>query len=85
MLLGSAEQIGSGQVGAMIGARACIAYDATTMAYSVAVAWQGVSATFSPAGWTSAPDGVRNCALNLYGTDTQRRVVWNVVRVASLQ
>ena len=85
MLNGAAEQLGGGQVGAMTGARACISYDSGTMAYAVAVAWQGGSGTFSPAGWSNAPAGVANCALNLYGSDTQRRVVWSLVRVASLQ
>ena len=85
MLRGSAEQLGSGQVGAMIGARACIGFDTTTQAYAVAVAWQGISPTYSPSGWTSAPAVVSSCAINLYGDDTQRRVVWNTVRVATLQ
>lgn len=85
ILQGSAEQIGSGQVGAMIGARACIGFDTTTQSYSVAVAWQGISGTTSPAGWTNAPAVASKCALNLYGDDTQRRVVWNTLRVASLQ
>lgn len=85
MLRGAAEQLGGGQVGAMIGARACIGFDATTQSYAVAVAWQGSSGTFSPAGWTIAPTLVAKCALNLYGDDTQRRVVWNLLRVATLQ
>lgn len=85
MLRGSAEQLGSGQVGAMIGARACIGFDTATQSYAVAVAWQGISPTYSPAGWTAAPAVASKCAINLYGDDAQRRVVWNTVRVASLQ
>lgn len=85
MLNGAAEQLGGGQVGAMIGARACISYDSTTMAYAVAVAWQGNTGTFSPAGWSNAPSGVANCAINLYGDDAQRRVVWSLIRIAALQ
>lgn len=84
-LQGSAEQLSGGQVGAMIGARACIAFDTSTQMYGVAVAWQGSSGTFSPASWSNAPAVAKNCALNLYGDDTQRRVVWNTLRVASLQ
>ena len=84
MLKGSAEQIGTGQVGAMIGARACIAYDSTTLAYSVAVAWQGSSAGFDPTGWTAAPDVAKNCAKGLYGAENMRRVVWNTLMVAGL-
>jgi type IV pilus assembly protein PilV len=85
MLRGSAEQLGTGQVGAMIGARACIGFDTNTQAYAVAVAWQGISPTYSPSGWNSAPAVVSSCAINLYGDDAQRRVVWNTVRVATLQ
>ena len=74
-----------GQVGSMIGARACIGFDSNTQSYAVAVAWQGISGTSSPAGWTNAPAVASKCALNLFGDDTHRRVVWNTLRVASLQ
>ena len=84
MLQGSAEQLSGGQVGAMIGARACIGFDSTTQAYTVAVAWQGISPTYSPGSWSSAPATARYCAAGQYGTDTQRRVVWNSLMVASL-
>jgi len=86
MLLGASETIGGNKVGAMIGARACIGFDAAAQAYTVAVAWQGATSTFSPASWpaTNNPAVARNCALNLYGTDTQRRVLWTTIMVASL-
>ena len=86
MLLGSAEKVGTSQVGAMLGARACIGFDVASQSYTVAVAWQGTTSTFSPAGWPTAnnPAVARNCALNLYGTDTQRRVVWTTIMIASL-
>ena len=86
MLLGAAEQISGTAVGAMIGARACIGFDATTQAYTVAVAWQGMSKTFSPASWSasSTPAIARNCAKDKYGDDTQRRVVWTTLIVAKL-
>jgi type IV pilus assembly protein PilV len=86
MLLGSAENIGASQVGAMLGARACIGFDAASQSYTVAIAWQGTTSTFSPASWPTAnnPAVARNCALNLYGPDTQRRVVWTTIMVASL-
>jgi type IV pilus assembly protein PilV len=83
-LQGAAEKLAGGQVGAMIGARACIGFDSNTRAYTVAVAWQGITPTFSPAGWTSAPATARYCAVDQYGADTQRRVVWNSLIVASL-
>ncbi|HZE61703.1 MAG TPA: type IV pilus modification protein PilV [Burkholderiales bacterium] len=86
MLLGAGETLGGNQVGAMLGARTCVGFDAATQAYTVAIAWQGTTATFSPASWPTAnnPAVARNCALNLYGADTQRRVVWTTIMVASL-
>ena len=90
MLLGAGETITTGgttnAVGAMLGARTCIGFDTATQSYTGAIAWQGTTATFSPASWPAAnnPAVARNCALNLYGTDTQRRVVWTTIMVASL-
>lgn len=86
MLLGAGETIAGNQVGAMLGARTCIGFDTVSQSYTVAVAWQGATSTFSPASWPAAnnPAIARNCALNLYGTDTQRRVVWTTIMVASL-
>lgn len=84
-LRGAGEKSSAGSnVGLMLGARACIGYDSTSQTYTVAIAWQGVSETFSPATWTSAPAVAKNCALNLYGNDRQRRVVWNSLMIASL-
>jgi type IV pilus assembly protein PilV len=70
----------------MLGARACIGFDAVSQAYTVAIAWQGTTSTFSPASWPTAnnPAIARNCALNLYGTDTQRRVVWTTIMIGTL-
>ena len=88
MLLGASETLGGNKVGAMIGARACIGFDTDAKTYTVAVAWQGATSTFSPASWPSAnnPAVARNCAkgLTLYGTDTQRRVIWTTIMIASL-
>lgn len=89
MLKGTTEQKGGVQpVGAMVGARGCASYDATTELldgtgavipgtgiYTVAVAWQGTVDTFAP---TVA------CANNLYGPETRRRVVSATLRIASL-
>jgi len=76
MLKGAAEISGSNaQVGAMVGARGCVSFNAATNTYTVAVAWQGTTRTFSP---------VVNCANGLYGDETQRRVVWTTVRIATL-
>ena len=86
LVLGSAETIGGAAVGAMLGARACIGFDTATQAYTVAIAWQGMSKTFSPATWsaTVTPAIARNCAKDKYGDDTQRRVVWTTLILAKL-
>lgn len=89
MLLGAVETSGGASIGAMIGARACIGFDGASQTYTVALAWQGMSPTYSPAGWPATgtpatPALARNCALNLYGADTQRRVIWTTILVATL-
>jgi type IV pilus assembly protein PilV len=84
MMVGSSEKIGAGTVGAMLGARACIGFDTASQSYTVAIAWQGTTSTFSPASWPTGPAIAKNCALNLYGADTQRRVVWTTIVIASL-
>lgn len=86
---------GTGCVGAMLGARGCIAYDATaeltdstgtkmagTGIYTLTVTWQGVAAT-------TAPPASIVCAQNLYPTptspnDAYRRAVTSTIRVANL-
>jgi len=86
LVLGSAETIGGSAVGAMLGARACIGFDTATQAYTVAIAWQGMSKTFSPDTWsaTATPVIARKCAIGKYGDDTQRRIVWTTLIVAKL-
>lgn len=88
LLLGAAEKKGSSNLGAMIGARGCVSYDATkelpaaapiagTGIYTVSIAWQGLGSTFaSPAG--------ENCGIGLYGSAAQRRVVSLPLRIANL-
>ena len=86
MVQGVAETKGGASIGAMLGARVCIGFDANSQSYTVAVAWQGLSTTFSPASWPTAsnPAVARNCAVNKFGNDAQRRVVWTTLLVASL-
>lgn len=86
LLLGATETntATTNKIGSIVGARACVGFDAATQTYSVAVAWQGLNATFSPATWPTAPALARNCALNLYGNDAQRRVVWTTMFIANL-
>jgi len=80
-LLGAAETTTSGtKVGAMLGARGCVSYDAVTGLYRVAVAWQGMSPTISPA----TVDARANCGLNQFGTDSNRREVAMSFRIANL-
>lgn len=84
LLKGTAETLsGGGNVGAMIGARGCVFYDATTEltgisdsgVFTVAVAWQGSQDTVAP---------TINCGNNLYGSETKRRVVSVKFRLAKL-
>lgn len=83
----SESKSGSG-TGAMIGARACISYDATTQIndstgatidgsglYTITISWQGLNDTQAP---TVA------CANGLYGSETKRRSVSKTIRFANL-
>jgi len=74
-LQGAGEKSGGAGVGAMVGARGCVSFNAATSIYTVVVAWQGMTETFVP---------VVNCANNLYGPETRRRTVWTTFRVATL-
>ena len=84
MLEGSAESLGGSNVGAMIGARACINYDASTELsgqpgtglFTIIVTWQGMADLFAPVNM--------NCAVGLYGTEAKRRAVSTTVRMANL-
>lgn len=84
-LQGAAETLGANQVGAMVGARACVENIAAGE-YLVTVAWQGMSPL-------SAPPPSVGCGASLYDgpdensvcqDDLCRRVVTTVVRIATL-
>lgn len=88
LLEGAAETKNQQSVGGILGARACISYDAAseligsgggalpgTGVYTIAVSWQGMSETFAP---TVA------CANDLYGDEKQRRTVSTTLRIADL-
>ena len=75
-LKGASETAASTNVGAMIGARGCIIYDATNDYYLITIAWQGLMQTGAPVGLT--------CAKDQYGPDSQRRVVSTIVRFGTL-
>ena len=81
---------GLGCIGAMLGARGCIAYDnatelkdssgatlAGTGVYTITIAWQGVAETVQP------PASV-TCGANLYPQETQRRAITHTMRIAAL-
>lgn len=82
-LQGTSETKDGNAVGAMIGARGCILYDAATEIpgtadsgiFTVAVAWQGNVETVPPS---------INCANGLYGSEARRRVVSLSFRLADL-
>jgi type IV pilus assembly protein PilV len=75
LLRGASVTSGGAAVGAMVGARGCVSFDAATRVYTVVVAWQGVHETFQP---------TVSCATGLYGADTLRRAVQATVRMAVL-
>ncbi len=75
LIRGENEKSGSAAVGAMLGARGCIAYNASTQQYQVSIAWQGLQATGAP---------VNSCGQNAYTDENKRRVVNSVLRVATL-
>ncbi len=82
-LQGTDAVMGGSNVGAMIGARACISYDASTEIggnpdtglYTIAVSWQGMSILSTPSA---------SCANNTYGDEGQRRTVAITTRIANL-
>lgn len=79
-LLGASEVSAGGQeVGAMIGARGCIANITPTMPreFSIAVVWQGVSPTVAPTATT--------CGQGLYGNEQTRRALVARIKIGCLQ
>ena len=88
-LQGAAETLSGASIGAMIGARGCVSYDATTELinpatggiisgtgqYTVAVAWQGLNDIVAP---------TVNCGNGLYGSELKRRVVTMSFRLGHL-
>lgn len=86
-LQGAGEMRGGANVGAMVGARGCIARDSTTNTFTIAVAWQGMNDTTAPvvpAGASASTQNAIACGQNLYGDEMKRRVVWISLRIATL-
>lgn len=79
-LAGTGESAGGSNIGAMVGGRGCVSYDAADQTYLISVAWQGL-------GPTAAPPASLSCAkttTSLYGGEARRRVVSLTVRMANL-
>jgi type IV pilus assembly protein PilV len=81
LLKGAAETQAGSSVGAMIGARGCVSYDAASDLYRVSVAWQGIIPTAEPL----SVDAALTCARDLYGDETRRRIVSATLRIADLK
>jgi len=77
LLQGAAEANSGGNVGAMIGARGCVAFDSASNQYTVTVVWQGLSDT-------TEPPAALTCGSGLYGAETKRRAVSSVLAIANL-
>lgn len=79
LLLKGAAEVSSANtnVGAMIGARGCVVYDAVNNEYVVTVVWQGLMRT-------AAPSTGLTCGKDQYGTEEERRAVAATVRIATL-
>ena len=83
LLDGAAETSGGLAVGSMLGARACISYDAATEVggiagsglHTVAVSWQALIDLNVPA---------VNCGNGQYGVETKRRTISTAFRIADL-
>jgi type IV pilus assembly protein PilV len=75
LLRGAAATVADRGVGAMIGARGCIAQLAPST-FLIAIAWQGLMETAAPAA---------DCGEGEYGNDTARRVVSTVTQFADLE
>jgi type IV pilus assembly protein PilV len=75
-LKGAAERIGGGNVGAMIGARGCIAQIGTSpTVLQVTVAWQGTTELVAPS---------LGCGSGSYSSETMRRAISANVTLACL-
>lgn len=77
LLMGAAEVSSAGNAGAVLGARGCI-HVVSPNVYQISVAWQGGSAN------ATAPPDTMPCGKDLYGVDTQRRVVSLRVQIVLL-
>lgn len=93
-LKGAAETTNSGttRVGAMVGARGCVSFDATNNTYTIIVTWQGQTPSWDLTTqyvYTnlngSGVNVAYNCANGLYGANNEQRFVATTLQIASLQ
>ena len=81
----------SAKIGAITSARGCVSSTVNTSVtpnitvYTIAVVWQGQTDGFVPTSFPNVPSGAANCGINLYGAETQRRLVWTTLEIANLQ
>ena len=86
MLKGAAEKVDATNVGAMVGARGCITWDAALGMYRVSVAWQGIGRTAAPNDDTLPNADLKaTCGQGQYGDEKLRREVSANVRMATLK
>lgn len=81
LLKGAAETVDGSSVGAMIGARGCVSYDAARDLYQISIAWQGLVDTIDP----TSVDAALTCGKDLYGSEARRRIVSTTLRIADLK
>ena len=75
-LLGASEQLGTSSVGAMVGARGCVARISTNPSvYQVSVSWQGTTDLGTPS---------LTCGSGSYPRETLRRTIGAIVPLACL-
>jgi type IV pilus assembly protein PilV len=82
-LAGTDERIDARNASVLPGAIGCVhEIDAFNRVYAVSVAWQGAGEGATPSADPNfAPAG---CGRNLYGTETQRRLMTTLVRIGNL-
>jgi type IV pilus assembly protein PilV len=77
-LMGSGVSDGSNNIGAMISAMGCVeSINANPKTLRISVAWQGLTAS-------AVPEQALSCGSGLYGDETLRRVVSQIVVLANL-
>ncbi len=83
LLAGANEQVDTRNAGVLVGAIGCVyEIDAFNRIYAISIAWQGMSAGAAPIVNTGfVPNG---CGRDLFGDESQRRVITMPVRLATL-